>query len=254
MRPVVLLTGSGSVSDQAKRPPPEPPDREQRSAPISAGYDYVDAVLQAGGAPAVCVNSTVEGAVSAALGAADALLLTGGGDLEPSTYGRRPQAELRRVDPVRDATELLAVRLAEERRMPILGICRGIQALCVALGGTLIQDIPSQVESDVNHDLKTDPPRPTHAVRAEENSIVRTLFGAANFQVNSRHHQAVEKPGDALRPTAWAPDGVIEAVESTRGLPILGLQCHPESLFRLYPEFLRPFRWLVEQAAARGGA
>ena len=168
-----------------------------------------------GGAPSVC----------------SALLLPGGGDIEPRRYGQRNTASVH-LDPMRDARELALIQQFVLRKKPILGICRGLQCINVAFGGTLLQDIPGHSAANGIDRL--------HAVRCAP-SPLRELYGE-QYIVNSAHHQAIDRPGSGLIPVQWSPDGVIEAV-CHRSLPILAVQWHPERLIfgdggRLFAFFL----------------
>ncbi len=212
---------------------------------------YIRAVQRAGGAPVLLPNSPDPEHARAAAARADALVLTGGGDVDPALYGQAAHPATANVDADRDATEAAAIAEVMARGRPILAICRGIQMLNVALGGTLIQDIPTSLPAgladapcQVNH-AGSD-----HPVRLQAGSLSARIWGGREATANRRHHQAVDDLAGALKATAWAPDGIIEAAESTDEYPLLALQCHPEDLWE-DPRFLAPFRWLVDQAAKR---
>lgn len=160
------------------------------------------------------------------------LVLTGGEDVDPAHYGAVPHPALGTVHPERDATELALVQAARERDLPTLAICRGIQLLNVALGGTLVQDLPSQRPGALSHDPGDDRARRSHAVDVVEGSALAAALGATRIDANSFHHQAVEQVGAELRVTARAPDGVIEGVETDPDSPwsAIGVQWHPEEL------------------------
>jgi putative glutamine amidotransferase len=172
----------------------------------------------------------VEAALDRVLSAVAGLVLTGGEDVGPSEYGAAASQHLGRVNPERDMTELAAVRAARDQRVPTLAICRGIQVLNVGLGGTLVQDLPSERPSVIAHD----PDRPrtsrTHRIGITPDTRVFDALGATSLDVNSVHHQAIGRLADSLVVTAKAPDGVIEAVETGRRDPwwVLGVQWHPE--------------------------
>lgn len=199
---------------------------------------YVDAVQASGATPVVVLPGPWEQALEA-LELADAVLLSGGGDVDPWCYGGSAEAELLEVDPIRDAFEIAAVHWARATGRRLLGICRGAQLLNVALGGDLVQDLPTAGFS--GHSQADDPHRPVHGVSAVPGSAAASALAGAD-RVNSLHHQAVRTPGAGLEVTAWSPDGVVEAVE---GEGVLGLQWHPERLFATEPRHLAPFRWLV---------
>ncbi|HEX5689903.1 MAG TPA: gamma-glutamyl-gamma-aminobutyrate hydrolase family protein, partial [Roseiflexaceae bacterium] len=181
----------------------------------------------------------------------DGLLLSGGGDIDPVHYGEAPIAELGVTDPLRDTVELWLARWAAEDGKPILGICRGLQMLNVALGGTLYQDIPAQLDSELVHDssyTRQDWTYMAHDLRLEPDSKLAQLFGTTNFSTNSLHHQSLNRLAPELRAVGWAPDGVVEAVEGRNGHFMLGVQCHPEALQGTAdPRWQALFREFVEQ-------
>lgn len=162
----------------------------------------------------------------------DALVLTGGADLNPALYDERPHPMLGPISDVRDQWEIALVRAAKRRAVPVLAICRGAQVLNVALGGSLIQDLPSQHSAEINHD----PDRPrnsrTHPIELQSESRLARAIGVTAPDVNSVHHQAIKRVADELRVVAVAPDGVIEAVESGADSPwwCVAVQWHPEDL------------------------
>ncbi len=162
----------------------------------------------------------------------DGLVLTGGADVNPAQYGEEPHRMLGPVSDIRDGWEVALIRAAQRRGIPVLAICRGAQLLNVALGGTLLQDLPSQHPSEINHD----PDRPrnsrTHPVELPSESRLTRAIGETRVTVNSVHHQAIDRVADNLRVVAVAPDGVIEAVESAADSPwwCVGVQWHPEDL------------------------
>src|SRR5207245_1471401 len=161
-----------------------------------------------------------------ALGRVQWLVLTGGEDVEPSRYGAAPHPKLGETDPARDAVELALIAGAEQRRIPVLAICRGIQVLNVALGGTLYQDLASERGGPIDHA----DPRSRHGVRVEPSTLLHRALDARATTVNSRHHQAIRDLASGLRATAWADDGVIEGVERRPSdAPwTLAVQWHPE--------------------------
>jgi putative glutamine amidotransferase len=218
---------------------------------------YADAVWAVGATPVVLVpppsNAAVGAYVTAAL-SCDAICITGGGDVDPACYGGGTgaapgqvddPAALMDLDPRRDAAEIACVVAAVSEGRPLLGICRGIQVIAVALGGTLVADLPAtgfpgHWEEERQHE-------PVHAVTVTPGSHASAALGGA-LTVNSIHHQAVASVGPSLVATAWGPDGVIEAVEAAG---VLGVQWHPERLFGSDPRHLAPFRWVI---SARAGA
>jgi putative glutamine amidotransferase len=207
---------------------------------------YVDAVWAAGAIPIVLApppgDTSVDPFVEAVL-RCDGLLLTGGGDIDPSTYGEVPRVELMSVDPTRDRAEIAATRAMAGERRPVLGICRGIQLLAVAHGGALHQDLVT--DGFVGHHWEEERQHePVHGVEVTPGTLAAGAL-AGLPTVNSIHHQGV-KHGGSLVPTAWSEDGVIEAIE---GDEVLGVQWHPERLEGAADGQLAPFRWLVRSAA-----
>jgi len=212
--------------------------------------DYVRAVELGGGLPVLVPVLDAEEAVSALLDVLDGLVLAGGGDLDPQRFGEEPLPQLGEVDPERDAFELALARLAMERDMPVLGICRGMQVLNVAAGGTLYQDIPSQVPRALLHDQTAPRWYPCHEVRIEEETQLAAILGAPSLRVNSFHHQAVKVVAPQFRVSAKAKDAVVEGIESRENRFVLGVQWHPECMVERYPAQRQLFAALVQQARA----
>lgn len=209
---------------------------------VALNTAYVRALTSAGLVPLVVPPLLEPDAACAALDRVQGLVLTGGEDVEPVRYGDRPHPQLAETDPLRDAVELALIAGARTRRLPIFAICRGLQILNVALGGTLFQDLPSQLPTGVDHGDR----RSRHGVRVEPGSLLHRTLGAVDTTVNSRHHQAIRDLAPALCATAWAVDGVIEAAESKNGGGpwTLAVQWHPEddvedALFRGFAEAIR---------------
>jgi putative glutamine amidotransferase len=195
---------------------------------VSSGY--VDGIARAGGTPFILPLMTIPDApYRRMVEALDGIILTGGEDPSPHLYGEAPQHGLGEVAYERDLAELALIRLAVELKKPILGICRGMQILNVALGGTLIQDIPRQVPGSYQHAQKGSKQYGTHTVRLEP-GFLASAFGQTEVFVNSSHHQAVKDPAPGFTVTGRAGDGVIEAIESENGL-MIGVQWHPERMW-----------------------
>ncbi len=180
----------------------------------------------------------------------DGLLLSGGGDIAPDLYNQPPHPKLGRVERVRDEFELALVPLALAQGIPILGICRGAQVLGVALGGDLIQDIPSQVQSALEHQADGKVPA-RHILQIAENSLLANITGRKAMLVNSYHHQSNSSLDSGLRPVAWSQDGVIEAIELPGQDFVLGVQWHPERMWRHTPRQAKLFQAFVSAAVAR---
>jgi putative glutamine amidotransferase len=194
------------------------------------GHTYTDSVLRAGGLP-VALIPVPDHEVEEVLDRIDGLVLSGGGDVEPHRYGQDPHEEVWRTNFDRDEFELALVRAAHERRMPVLAICRGMQVVNVAFGGTLIQDIPSAIGSK-DHSVIGHAVYDGHQpVTVAADSKVAKATGETEMLVNSIHHQAIDRLADGFRPVAWAEDGVIEGIEhEDQGWELLGVQWHPEFL------------------------
>jgi putative glutamine amidotransferase len=210
---------------------------------------YVDAVRRAGGLPLLLPVG--ETRIAELLEPLDGLLLAGGGDICPALYQGDNHESVFETDQERDDCEILLARAALQQQLPIFGICRGIQVLNVALGGTLHEHLPDIVGEKVPHRL---PPHvPTeHALRVAEDSQLASLIGQLDFIAASWHHQAIDRPADNLTPVAWAADGVIEAVEMATYPWLVAVQWHPELTAakdplqqRLFDQFV-----LASQAAA----
>jgi putative glutamine amidotransferase len=200
---------------------------------VRADLDYVEGVAGAGGAPLVLPPVGDRSVAEALIHGLDGLLLSGGSDLDPSYYGEEPAPELGVTLPERDAFEMALVGLALRRGMPVFGICRGMQVLNVALGGSLYQDLPSQWERDLlKHRQDTPKWQPAHEVRVSEGSYIAEVMGRESVKVNSYHHQAIRDLAEELVVTGLSSDGVVEAVEA-RDLSerwLLGVQWHAEAM------------------------
>lgn len=209
---------------------------------------YIEAVQAAGGVP-ILVPPLEPDALAVLFSRLDGLLLTGGGDIDPELYGERPSRYVANVVPERDDTELALVGAAMESGMPLLGVCRGLQVINVAAGGTLVQDIPTQARSDIRHSQTQPRWQGTHPVTLEPQSALAAWAGSGELLVNSFHHQAIKDLGQGLRAIGWSPDGLIEAIEGARGNQFLiGVQWHPEDLVEHDPAAQALFRQFVEAA------
>jgi putative glutamine amidotransferase len=215
----------------------EPPQHE-----MALGLTYMRAVELAGGVPVV-LPPLAPSVLPTLLGRLDGICLSGGPDLDPAAYGARAHEDIGPTEPALDRFELALARAADAAELPLLGICRGMQALNVARGGTLHQHVEGHRQTDLAS-------RATHSVRIDPRSQVAGMLGARAGEVNSFHHQAVEVLGKGLVPVAWAPDGTIEAVEDPRHPFLLGVQWHAETLVD-DPGQLRLFTALVDAAGGR---
>jgi putative glutamine amidotransferase len=212
---------------------------------------YSEAVEAAGGAPihislipnSDYIDSVVEGL--------DGILLPGSdSDVDPLRYGQQPHPELGAVHTIKDETDLLVIDAAERRRLPLFAICFGMQILNVSRGGTLIQDIRSQVPEAIKHEQGVPRARPSHRVRLLESTKLSKIVGTLDAIVNSHHHQAIESIGANLVPTAWTTDGVIEALEDPRpDRFVMAVQWHPELGWEDDVVSQQLFKSFVSQAA-----
>ena len=194
-----------------------------------AGVGFQRPVALAGGVGLALPR--VEGHLEDALDVCDGILLGGGRDIDPGRYGQEPTEHLAPTEPIRDAFELELTERALDRGLPILGMCRGIQILNVALGGTLIQDIPSTISTNISHDDEGPRDSRTHEISVEPGSLIARAIGTEHATVNSFHHQSVQRVADGMKITAKSPDGVIEGIESTdRNWWVMGVQWHPEEM------------------------
>lgn len=238
------------------------PEAESRPViGITANYSDIDAtvrdryykqIISAGGVPVIIPPIADTAIIADTLNKVDGILLTGGGDYNPLWCGEEPSPKLHNINKERDAAELILTRLAYNKQIPMLGICRGIQTLAMTLGGHVAQDISSQ--ATIKHSQDADREEATHSVTVEEGSMLHSIyFPTTNTQhptsntlnVNSFHHQAVDNPGSIFRATAYSKDGIIEAIESTEYKNVMGVQWHPEWLGK---DGLPLFKWLVDSA------
>ncbi len=197
---------------------------------VQLGQDYISAVEKAGGIP-VPVVTRDENVLAGVLGLIGALVLSGGGDLDPGTFGEEPAPGIGSISPGRDFVELRLAELALNRHLPVLGICRGIQVLNVAAGGTIHQDLDAVNCGRLEHFQRAPRSHPFHSADIMNDTLLCHSLGNLNrIKVNSFHHQAVKSPGRGAIVSAISPDGVIEALEFPRHPFALGVQWHPENL------------------------
>ena len=205
------------------------PDGDTSRVRLTAAY--VTALEGAGLIPLIVPPLSRADAAAAILDTVSGLVLTGGEDVDPARYGENRHEKVRSVNAARDATEASLIEQAKARGKPVLAICRGIQILNVALGGTLVQDIPSQIGTAIAHDEDTARDARSHEISIEPGSLIARAVGAEGVTVNSFHHQSVDRVADGMRVTARSPDGVIEGMESTdANWWVMAVQWHPEEM------------------------
>ncbi len=247
-RPLIGITAFSNATASS----PQTPWTSMRSA---VNQQYVDAIAAAGGAPIVIPLGLGEAALHRIYAELDGLLLPGGDDVAPRRYGQDVHPNLGLVDEARDDLELTLASWALRDRLPTLGICRGIQVLAVAGGGTLYQDLPSQLDQVHVHDVR-DRGRDhlAHELIVEPESRLAGILGPGQVLVNTFHHQAVLEVPAGFTVTGRAPDGVVEAIEGDGEDFLMGVQCHPEGIWQTTgPRWARLFGTFVEAAAARSG-
>jgi putative glutamine amidotransferase len=214
-RPLIGISGSIRIHDGAER------------AGVNAAYAH--SITRAGGIPLILTPAIGEGGASEAVAPLDGLVLTGGHDVDPQWYDAHPSPALGPLDPHRDEFELALFHAARARQLPILGICRGLQLVNVAMGGTLWQDLPTERPGDIHHDPRdVDRDDRTHGIILREASRLACALGTASLVTNSFHHQAIRELAPGLEVTAWAKDGVIEGIEGSDQEWLLAVQWHPE--------------------------
>jgi putative glutamine amidotransferase len=210
---------------------------------------YLHAVQQAGGVPVVLPPQLSVTSLHRLGAELSGLLLTGGGDIDPALFGEAPDATLYDVAPARDSLETSVLHLALGRGLPVLAVCRGVQVLNVALGGSLYQDVATEPGTQLPHSQKEPRDQPTHKVKVTPGSRLARTLGADELEVNSMHHQAIHRLGRGLTAVAWAPDQLVEGAElDDPGRFVLGVQWHPEELVGHSEPARRLFSALVAAA------
>jgi len=247
-RPLIGVTTSEVRLAEHTDPLPEadPPQRE-----MALGMVYMRAIELAGGIPVV-LPPLGHDTIAPLLDRLGGVCLSGGPDIDPEGYGEETRSpQLGATEPSLDAYELALAQLADARGMPVLGICRGVQALNVARGGSLHQHVGDLTDGSIHHRQAARGRVTTHSVTIEPESRLARVMGVAEAAVNSFHHQATDRIGEGLRPVAWSPDGVVEGIEDDGDHLFLGVQWHAESLVER-PEHLALFRTLVDEAGRYG--
>jgi putative glutamine amidotransferase len=219
------------------------------------GRDYSEALDAAGGLPVHIPLIPDPGYVREVVKGLDGVLLPGSdSDVDPAYFGEDPHPKLKKVVPEKDSTEMLVLSEAEKQKLPVFAICYGMQALNVSRGGSLIQDIDSQVVNSVKHEQGAPLDRNSHRVRIADSGILSALAGSEEVKVNSHHHQAIRSVGSNLVATAWAGDGVIECIEDSRVDHFaLGVQWHPELSWRSDELSASMFKRFVSECVGRNG-
>lgn len=239
MKPLIGVTGR--------------PDN-QNPGSLTCGLDYVWSVEKAGGLPVVLSLMEIEDNYRHTLGLLDGVLLTGGADVDPLHWGEEPNPHGGKIQPERDRMELFLCRGALSIDLPVLGICRGVQVLAVAAGGSLVQDIPSQIPGAIKHYQDAPNWYPTHRVNLRSGARLASLF-PSEIRVNSFHHQSVKTVPEGFIINSEASDGVIEGLESLRHRFVLGVQWHPECMWNQVYNYHALFQAFIgaafERAASR---
>lgn len=224
---------------------------------VALNEDYHRSIAAAGGVPVLLAPQPDVSVLAEQLGLVDALVLAGGSDVDPLRYGQPPLIGTEMPNLVRDAYEFEALRVAFERGLPVLGICRGLQVLNVWLGGTLHQDT-THAASRLRHSGNGEPDAPAHSITVTPGSFVHAATGRDRLLVNSFHHQSIDRPAPGLAVVAVAEDGIVEAVELTAAptgrrrpaVPVVGVQWHPEMMSAADVDACALFGWFVQAAAA----
>lgn len=229
---------------------------------ISCSYDqqegrfflaeaYVNAVTGAGGVPVILPS--IQGTTSANILIQNiaGLLLAGGGDVDPAYFDEEPAPGLGEITPERDRFEIMMVKAALRKKIPVLGICRGIQVLNIACGGTVIQHIPAEIKKPLKHSQKAPRWYPTHKVFLEKSSLLSGICDTGYMNVNSFHHQAVKDPAPGFKVTGQSSDGIIESIENPKHPFMIAVQWHPECMIKNDSNSRKLFKAFIKAAAKK---
>lgn len=213
----------------------------------SVNSTYINAVFTAGGIPVTIPIIHKEEDYHRYIDILDGIIFSGGLDISPLTYNENPLREVEYISATRDKYEMGLFKAAYERRLPIIGICRGLQLTNVVLGGSLYQDLGKQVPNVLGHSPKfAISNQKYHSIKIEDGTLMKEIFGQEEIFVNSLHHQAIKDLGENLKASSYSEDGLIESIEATDNRFLLGLQFHPEALVPNFPEFVGVFEKLLE--------
>lgn len=236
MKPVIGLTCS----------------HDEQTDRLFVSRNYTGAVAAAGGIPVLLGFPWEEQDLSGLLSVLDGLVLTGGGDVDPVFFGEDPLPGCGEITPERDLFEITLTRLFLSADKPVLGICRGMQVLNIAAGGDIYQDIPCRAGNTLKHAQQAPRWHPTHDIEVAKDATLAKILGPGRIRVNSFHHQAVRNTAPGFVVSARSADGVVEGIECPGLTFIMGIQCHPETMWQRYPIFLELFKSLVGAAGKQG--
>lgn len=223
------------------------PELGQERAYVNCSY--FDVIVQAGGIPLLLPFVESESVARAQMEQIDGLLLSGGIDVNPLIYGEEPHPDLGPIFPKRDTHELHLIQIARETNKPILGICRGLQLLNAAFGGSLYQDIPHMTNTEIQHSQKVQKHISTHTVDLKQGTLLQEIFGTSTLLTNSLHHQAIKQLAPAFVVNACTKDGIIEGIESRENPFILAVQWHPEMMIPYDPTMQKLFDFFIQAVA-----
>lgn len=234
MKPIIAITSAVEESDGVNR--------------VQLNRSYIGAVQGVGGIPIVLPVTSRTGELGEVLALIDGVLLSGGIDVNPSLFGEEPHPKIGSVNLDWDNHDIEVARICLAIGIPILGICRGCQTMNVAAGGSLYQDISSQIPNAIKHSLKTPRWQPGHNITIYKDSLLYRIMASEVLSVNSFHHQSIARVAQVFRATAWSVDGVVEAIESPSHRFALGVQWHPEGMWERYEVQKNIFSALVVAA------